>query len=454
MRRSFRDIFALIILAGVIGCTAAPRPSAYELAPSLLPHTTRAMKTPGFWVSRHPVPDLVYMEPEEIVQFNQAVRGSELTKDIMATPSLFSGRVLKEELEKNITAIREKRYFDNAGKVAPEKFFEAIRQKMALTEIPDQINTRYGFIVRFSDQRFFPTEEGLYGKPGDVDFDELQNSDLDPGTPAVVLHASQDGEWYYVLTDISDGWVQAENVALGDFEEMNAYFMAPSWAVVVSAKADIFWDAEKTQHYDYVRMGSRFPIEETGEETVKIRFPGRDAGGQWEWKTGFMNKKDIHEGYLAYTPRNVINQAFALLNEPYGWGGLHGEQDCSRFLHEIFSTFGIILPRNSKEQARAGKILGRFTEDSPPPVKLKTLEEQAVGGITVLGMKGHIMLYLGWVEGRPYAIHATWGYRVPAGDEDRVCVVNRVVVSDLSLGEGSQRGSLLERIHSIVLMAK
>ncbi|MCK9585216.1 MAG: hypothetical protein M0R69_10000, partial [Candidatus Cloacimonetes bacterium] len=72
---------------------------------------------------------------------------------------------------------------------------------------------------------------------------------------------------------------------------------------------------------------------------------------------------------------------------------------------------------------------------------------------------GHIMIYLGSVEGKSYILHALWGIRIPPAegeDKDQVIAVNRTVVSDLSLGQGSKRGSLLQRLtgFSQVLHAK
>ena len=54
-------------------------------------------------------------------------------------------------------------------------------------------------------------------------------------------------------------------------------------------------------------------------------------------------------------------------------------------------------------------------------------------------MKGHIMLYLGMFDGKPYVIHDT-----------TVSAVDRVIISDLSLGQGTQKGSLLKRLTRIV----
>ena len=62
------------------------------------------------------------------------------------------------------------------------------------------------------------------------------------------------------------------------------------------------------------------------------------------------------------------------------------------------------------------------------------------------------MLYLGKAGLMPYAIHETWAYRVPDGDQDVIYKINRVAVTDLDLGTGSRSGSLLERLKSVRLV--
>ena len=109
------------------------------------------------------------------------------------------------------------------------------------------------------------------------------------------------------------------------------------------------------------------------------------------------------------------------------------------------------MPRNSKEQAKVGVKLVEFTENTTEQEKLNAFKN--IGNkIAILPMKGHIMLYLGTVDNRIYAIHSVWGYREPTLNGDRVRVINRATVSDLSLGEGSKKGSLLKRLKGIVLI--
>ena len=179
--------------------------------------------------------------------------------------------------------------------------------------------------------------------------------------------------------------------------------------------------------------------------------PRREEDGKMTWVTGYLRLSDVHQGYLPYTAANILRQAFELLNEPYGWGGMYGEQDCSAFLDEVYATVGIRLPRNSSAQRQAGKLLAEFHQDTPDSDKVHALM-QAVPGKTLLGLKGHIMLYLGTVDSRPFAIHAVWAYREPVGkkSDDRIRVINRVAVTALYLGEGSKKGSLLNRLTEIV----
>ena len=99
-----------------------------------------------------------------------------------------------------------------------------------------------------------------------------------------------------------------------------------------------------------------------------------------------------------------------MLNQPYGWGDMYGEQDCSRFLQMVFATVGIMLPRDSKDQAQVSNSGSDFDEKSDANVKIAAILK-APAASTLLAMKGHIMLYLGAVNGKPYVIHGTTGYK-------------------------------------------
>ena len=391
MKFKFLPIFVLLLLTSRV--LAQERTDEYE----------RTMKTAGFWISRHSSPDAVIMDLKQIDQFNERLRTglnlttNEATGNIKLTKDIFTCNM-------NLSGA-------------------------AIAAAP-----RYGLVVHYASQRFLPTRKGLYQGKNGHDFDQLQNSALDVGTPVAVVHTSADGLWYYALTAISDGWVEAKYIALGNVRQVRKFAEGKDFAVVIRPKADIFMNGSMTEYDDYVRMGTRLPLARIDAGRVTVNVPVMDADGTLVVKKAYMNAEDVNTGFLPFTARNIYKQALMMLNQPYGWGDMYGEQDCSRFLQMVFATVGIMLPRDSKTQAQVSNSIVDFNGKSDDAAKIAAIV-RAPAANTILAMKGHIMLYLGTVEGKPYVIHDT-----------TVSAMNRVIISDLSLGQGTPKGSLLKRL--------
>ena len=157
----------------------------------------------------------------------------------------------------------------------------------------------------------------------------------------------------------------------------------------------------------------------------------------------------------AFSRRAVLTEAFSMLGEPYGWGGKDGGYDCSRFLLTLFAKFGIDLPRHSARQAMAGTFSVDVSTVEDPNEKRLLLEAAARRGVVLLQFPGHIMLYLGTSdEGVPMAIHAFSEFLTPCDGTELETThrVDRIAVSDLSLGVGSSRGDFLSRITRITVL--
>ncbi len=155
-----------------------------------------------------------------------------------------------------------------------------------------------------------------------------------------------------------------------------------------------------------------------------------------------------------FTRRELLTEAFSMLGEPYGWGGKDGGYDCSRFVLEVFEPFGIDLPRHSARQAAAGTFSIDVSGVEDLNEKRLLLEAAASRGIVLLQFPGHIMLYLGTTEeGVPMAIHAFSEYLTPCDGVELETInrVDRVTVSDLSLGAGSSRRDFLSRVTRITV---
>jgi hypothetical protein len=93
--------------------------------------------------------------------------------------------------------------------------------------------------------------------------------------------------------------------------------------------------------------------------------------------------------------------------------------------------------------------MANFTKANPQNDRLRILADSVVAGITTLQFPGHIMLFLGSIDGIPYAIHDLYAYTEPAEPDERLVPINRVVVSSLAIGDGTKKGSLLMRLGSV-----
>lgn len=443
MRKTLFIIIGLLVLSLLF----KGQPFHYS-APTILPYVAAEMKSPGFWVSRLNEPDKVVMDSSQIKLFNQRMVKESMRSNIAEFPKEYNGKELAVSLNKEFKEVSSAEYFFQNGIRPEKKFFKSILKNMNLESIPDQIQVRFAFVVRNTDQRILPVKEILSKKPRDIDFDELQNNALDMNTPVLVLAESKDSLWSYVIGPSSSGWVLTDNLAVCRQDEIKK-IESSDFVVVTQAKADVYLDKERRNFYGFVRMGVRFEAKEFSGDIVEVVLPTRGSDGKMLMASGFIRAKDLHPGYLPYTQRTIIEQAFELLNAPYGWGGASGEQDCSQFLQEIFATVGLDLPRNSEYQAKAGRQVYEFKKSESAKERTAQVITQAKAGISLLYMKGHIMLYLGQVNNRPFAIHDTRGYSKWIWFKDVGMLINKVTVSDLNLGQGSRKGSWLSRLKLI-----
>lgn len=163
------------------------------------------------------------------------------------------------------------------------------------------------------------------------------------------------------------------------------------------------------------------------------------------------------------TRRAVSEEAFRHLDSPYGWGGKNGGRDCSRFLMDVFGAFGLDLPRHSGGQAQAGSMVIDVTPLKSEREREVLLDAAQERGIVLLHFPGHIMLYLGRNDAeRPMVMHAFAEYLEACGAEEAAETgrketlrrVDRVQVSDMTLGRGTSRTSFLERLTHVTILGQ
>jgi hypothetical protein len=118
----------------------------------------------------------------------------------------------------------------------------------------------------------------LNKKKLDIEFDEVQNSGYDIGTPHVFYHTSADGAWVFGSSAVTTGWYKVEDICFVD-QQTYKDFQSGDFVVVTSARADLWTDPNATQTPGYLRMGARLPLIEELDAWWKVRVPVWDELG-------------------------------------------------------------------------------------------------------------------------------------------------------------------------------
>jgi len=421
------------------------------------------MENPSYWVKKIKNPNRILLTPKQIQMMNEEnLRREELylcdlksLKEEMNKEEILN--LFKEDLQ-GFGRTEEIRYGAN-GRILDDNFWNKLIENMNQDGLKDKNKILFGFITKRTDIRVFPTEEISIANPNAYEFDRFQHSSIPPGSLIAIYHLSRDNQWAYVQTIFIRGWIRKKDIAIAKEKlDIKNYLEEKQHVIVTGDQIKIFLDPFFKKEAFLASMGSSFPLIKLPEEKNKkyiIKIPIRTDDETLSFKKGYISSfEDVSIGFLPYTQKNIANQAFKLLNKPYSWGDKGGARDCSRFIMDIFSTFGIILPRNSKFQAQVGKSLGQFDSSNNIEEKKKVLDD-ALPLATILRLPGHVMLYLGKENKKYYVIHNLWGIQEKhKSGSQLIHKIGKVVVTDLNLGENSLQGSLLNRITDIRLIGE
>jgi hypothetical protein len=297
---------------------------------------------------------------------------------------------------------------------------------------------RPAITVRNTSCRVFPTQRPFFLDPAKAGegfpFDYFQNSALWAGTPLLITHASADGAWLFAETGMVAGWLPAMDVAWVD-EPFRAAYQTGRYAALLGD--DITLRDESGTFLALTHLGAIFPVVAEDEGGLQLLVPVRDADGAAVARLARVTPEQAALKPLPLQPARIAAVANHMLGQLYGWGGLYENRDCSATLRDLFTPFGLWLPRNSAEQAkRGGTFIDMAELDSDG--KRERLLRDGVPFYTLIWLKGHIGLYLGPdpVSGEPLLLHNIWGVRTKdeQGREGRA-VIGRLVITSLAPGE-------------------
>jgi len=375
--------------------------------PIIIVNRNRHLNMAEFWIDKVEKPYEEIMSPKEIEAFNKEIAHKNHTLNYFSElnsaygASWVKGSILKayEEIKGIAT------YFEDGNRI-DSKFYKGLKKDLNLESIGEgSIKTRFAITTNYCDQKIVPTDLELLKKKNQIHFDRNQNSALDIGTPIAILHSTKDGLWHYGIGPTSSGWVHSKDIAFGTKEEIANYLSSKNFVVTIAPKTAL---KIAGNYHDYFRMGVRLPALMNIDDETMVMVPTADSEGNLVLTNATVRTANVHKGYLKYTPENILLQAFKFLHEPYGWGGMYGEQDCSKFIQEVYATVGLKLPRNSTSQSNVGESkieLAGLSKES----KHTFLKTSGIVGGTILHLKGHITMYIGEYKGEPYIIHTVWG---------------------------------------------
>ncbi|MDR2192460.1 MAG: SH3 domain-containing protein [Endomicrobium sp.] len=418
--------------------TVSPAPTAFQ-------DVDRIMKSPGYWISKLKTPDKVILNEKEIEALNSKTVGkSAFIADLRYFPSKYYRKSASAIHKKHLNMFSK--YFDGySGVPVGIDFFENMEKNIDYGQFDKTIDVKFAMTVKYAELRVFPTTEKLFSSLDTLDLDRMQITQLDIASPIAVIYSTKDKQWHYVISEIAEGWLSKDSFAFCKQDVIKDYKRWDKLIVTISPNSDIYKDAEMTDFFDYVKMGAALPLGNVEGDTVEIRIPIAKTDNTLGFSKAYMRLADVSIGYMKYTQRNVLNQAFKHLNSPYGWGGMNGEQDCSSFIRQIFACFGIVMPRNSTGQSQVGIFAGSFETGEPEYVRAQRIIKNAEPAIALIYFPGHIMLYAGHEAQKPYIIHSIWGYGEDTEKESKTYLINRVAITSMNLGDASDKGSLLNR---------
>ena len=457
-----RPLLAVLLLAATAPAWSLPAPAGD--APTGVVGVRLGDLDPQHWIDQLPDPDRVILDRAGIAAQNARMRASDRSiHDLAALPDPLPRAFVRERIQALSTA-PDRPLFDGDGQPVPARTLAGLQRELALDAIPASQPLHLGLVVRRAALRAFPTSLRVFSTAGETDIDRFQESALFPGDAVAVLHRSRDGRWLFVASERYLAWIEARHVATGEREAVLGYAGRAPYIVVTGARVRTTWTPEEPRVSDLqLDMGLRLPLR-TGlppERLVNgqhpfashvVDLPARRADGSLEFVPALVPRSaDVATDYLPLTPANLITQAFKFLGERYGWGHSYDARDCSGFVAEVYRSFGILLPRNTRDQA-VSPALDRVAcgDGGADDAARRQAAVRALQPGDLVYIPGHVMMAIGHQDGMAYMIHDTNGGTWRGADGGLVRAgLNGVVVTPLEPMLFSDSQTYVDRMTSI-----
>ena len=363
----------------------------------------------------------------------------------------WSGNAAITDTAASIATMKEhlqKAWYGENRRRVPERLLAELSVNCDLEHFPTM--KKPAIATAATDVRVLPTTRPFFENADAFPFDALQNTALKLNEPIRVLHLSRDGLWLFVETADTNGWVQTRDVGFMD------NIPARKW--MNRAQVVIFRDftliRDKSGLADQrVKVGTICPLVGERGDAYVISVAVKAGKHRAREVKARVAKEAAGVFPLELNRGSVTLIGNELIDKPYGWGEMFQDRDCSSMLRDFYLPFGIWLPRGSYNQINsAGNISLAGLSGSE---KERLIMEKGVPFLTLVHLKGHIMLYVGNRNGRALMFHSTWGIGVRDGKGGEYKkVIGKSIVSTLNPGAELDlaNASLLERVGSMLVL--
>lgn len=452
---SIKKSLVCVLLATFIGLS--PTVSASAASAVNIPGVDNGMLNANYWIPEWER-NLVLMDNAKIAALNQAnyAFGPANLTELYFSEDTFDGNALKSSL----AGFSDKTNLYLNGAPVPASFFASIRNNINGAKTTDLMQKGYGIIVNRTVMKDLPYSELLSDDPADPEWDDLVSTSLFINDPVLCYFTTEDKKFTYVQSELCSGWIPTEDVAL-EADKNNWYAAThPQAFLIVTGDQILTEPSAADEKHSSVRltMGTRLELLTTpGIVDNRMSFynyvvaiPERDANGNYVKTMALIPiSRDVNVGYLPMTKANLLNQAFKSLGNRYGWGGSLNAQDCSSYVREVYSCFGLVLPRNTTWQSRMRCRLIDLSAMNTAE-KENYLRMECPAG-SIMQFPGHEMFYLG-ASGNDFYVLSDVSSLILSADGSNVLVKPRsVVVNGLKSTYRRNGKSWLENVDKVII---
>lgn len=311
--------------------------------------------------------------------------------------------------------------------------------------------------LRHTDFRAFPTSRPLLLDPSiageGFPFDYLQNSSVNANVPLFLSHYSKDKEWVFASSGFTYGWIKTSDVAF--IQDKHAQKWKDAQQIRIIEEGVPIYNKQGNTLFT-TRIGMLFALIGEDDNNYTILTVSSYKNKQAMFHKSKISKSIASKDVLVFNKQNIEKIINEVSKTNYGWGGMYGQRDCSSTLMDLYTPFGIWLPRNSSKQSEVGKVFNLKELNDKDKVAL--IKEEAIPFETLLYRKGHIVLYVGIYNGEIIVFQNVWGIRTIDNEEEGRFIIGRPVFSTLKFGDElknyDENAELLRNIESMNIITR